>query len=208
MDYDKLMGLGGAGWGGLRVTPEFVDLFGSDDIRGSHFYTEGQTKEITEIATFENGYAYYKYTNKLEDGSTLSDANSFTDTDFPVYRLADIYLMLAECQVVGGASVNVAGHDGIWYFNQVRSRAGAATIANPTSREIIDERGRELAWECHRRSDLVRFNLLTTADYLWSYKGENSDGGTAHAVDSKYNLYPLAAGDITANSNLKQNDGY
>lgn len=208
MDYSELIGLGGSGWGGMRVTPEFVDLFSTGDIRGNRFYTDGQTKEITTIADFTNGYAYYKYTNKKDDGTNIANANSFPDTDFPVYRLADIYLMLAECQVVGEVSVNVNEHDGIWYFNQVRTRAGVSSITNPTSREIIDERGRELAWECHRRSDLVRFGLFTTSDYLWSYKGENSDGGTAHAVDSKYNLFPLAAGDISSNLNLKQNTGY
>ena len=83
------------------------------------------------------------------------------------------------------------------------------TIANPTKADIIDERARELAWECHRRSDLVRFGLLTTSDYLWSHKGMNSNVGTPHAVDSKYNLYPLASSDVISNSeNLEQNDGY
>lgn len=208
MDYSELIGLGGAGWGGMRVTPEFVDLFSGSDIRGSRFYTDGQNKEITSLADFSSGYAYYKYTNKKDDGTNIADPNSFPDTDFPVYRLADVYLMLAECQVVGGVNVSVDGHDGIYYFNQVRSRANASTISNPTAREILDERGRELAWECHRRSDLIRFGLFTTGDYLWSYKGENSDGGSAHAVDSKYNIFPLAAGDISSNPNLKQNDGY
>ena len=81
-------------------------------------------------------------------------------------------------------------------------------IANPTKQDIIDERGRELAWECHRRSDLVRFNQLTTAEYLWSHKGMNSNVGTPHAVDAKYNLFPLASSDVMSNTNLQQNPGY
>jgi hypothetical protein len=111
--------------------------------------------------------------------------------------------MLAECEVVGGVSCN-----GIARFNDIRSRAGVNTIAAPTAQDIIDERGRELAWECHRRSDLVRFNLLTTSDYLWAHKGMNSNVGTPHAVDSKYNLFPLAASDVMSNPNLTQNAGY
>ena len=133
----------------------------------------------------------------------MADANSFPDTDFPVFRLADVYLMLAECQVVGGVSC-----DGIAMFNAIRKRAGVDEIANPTASDIINERARELAWECHRRSDLVRFNLLTTGDYLWSHKGMNSNVGTPHAVDSKYNLFPLASSDCMSNPNLKQNTGY
>jgi hypothetical protein len=208
MDYLNLIGLGGAGWGGLRVTPEFVNLFESSDIRGKRFYTNGQNKEIKDIATFTDGYAYYKFTNKKADGSNVANINSFTDTDFPVYRLADVYLMLAECQVVGGVKVNIDGHDGIYYFNEVRKRAGANEITSPTSNDIIQERARELAWEGHRRSDLIRFGRLTSGTYLWSYKGMNSNSGEPHAVDNKYNLYPLPASEITANTNLTQNTDY
>ena len=231
--YD--MGLGGNGWGGIRLTPEFVDKFSAAD-RRAVFFTDGQTKEIEDIGEFYSGYAFQKFTNlkadgNLINGSKLSEVrvvaeavaedaqntvakekltellkgvNSFPDTDFPVFRLADVYLMLAECQVVGG----VSGIDGIAKFNEIRNRAGISSITNPTKQDIIDERGRELAWECHRRTDLVRFNQLTTGDYLWDHKGMNSNIGTPHAFDSKYNLFPLASSDVMSNSNLVQNPGY
>lgn len=196
-------GMVGDGWGGIRLTPQFVNKFEPGDLRAK-FFTDGQTKEIADLGSFKNGYAFTKFTNLKADGSMISDANSFADTDFPVFRLGDVYLMLAECQVVGG----VTGIDGIAKFNEIRTRAGVEPIDNPTKQDIIDERGRELAWECHRRSDLVRFNLLTTDDYLWSHKGMNSNVGTPHAVDSKYNLYPLASSDVMSNPNLQQNKGY
>ena len=195
-------GLGGTGWGGLRVTPQFVDKFEITDQR-AQFFTDGQSKTITDLSNFQSGYAFTKFTNLKADGTKMADANSFVDTDFPVFRLADVYLMLAECQVVGGVSC-----DGIAKFNEVRNRAGVASIANPSAQDIIDERARELAWECHRRSDLVRFGLLTSSDYLWSHKGMNSNVGTPHGVDSKYNLFPLASSDMISNPNLKQNAGY
>ena len=133
----------------------------------------------------------------------IDGANSFPDTDFPVFRLGDVYLMLAECEVVGGVSC-----DGIAKFNEIRTRAGVNPIASPTKANILDERARELAWECHRRSDLVRFGFLTSGDYLWAHKGMNSNVGTPHGVDSKYNLYPLASSDVISNTNLTQNAGY
>ena len=195
-------GLGGDGWGGLRLTPQFVNKFASSDQRAT-FFTEGQTKDIADISEFTNGYAFKKFTNLKANGTMIDGANSFPDTDFPVFRLGDVYLMLAECKVVGGVQCN-----GIDRFNEIRTRAGVVTLPNPTKQDIIDERARELAWECHRRSDLVRFNQLTTADYLWSHKGMNSNVGTPHAVDSKYNLFPLASSDVMSNTNLVQNPGY
>ncbi|MBR1415567.1 MAG: RagB/SusD family nutrient uptake outer membrane protein [Prevotella sp.] len=195
-------GLGGNGWGGLRVTPQFVDKFESSDQRAK-FFTTGQSKEIVDISDFASGYAFTKFTNLKADGSMIDGANSFPDTDFPVFRLGDVYLMLAECQVLGNVQC-----DGVARFNDIRTRAGVATVANPTRADIINERARELAWECHRRSDLVRFGLLTSGDYLWSHKGMNSNVGTPHAVDSKYNLFPLASSDIISNTNLVQNAGY
>ena len=70
---------------------------------------------------------------------------------------------------------------------------------------ILDERGRELFWECCRRTDLVRFNEFTTGTYLWAWKGGVQSGT---AVDSKYNLYPIPSTDLSSNPNLIQNKGY
>lgn len=199
-------GMTGDGWGGLRVTPEFVDKFNENDPRAT-FFTEGQDKDINDIGTFTAGYAFPKFNTLQKDGTQSADnaQYSFSSTDFPVFRLADIYLMLAECQVVGGVSVNINGKSGIDYYNEVRARAGQTTSASISAQNIIDERARELAWECHRRSDLVRFDMLTTSSYVWQWKGGTHDG---NSVASHFNLFPIPAADITSNTNLKQNPGY
>ena len=206
-DYAADFGLGGSGWAGFRLTPEFVNKFQSNDMRGGNLFyetTAGKGKTILDVGDFlQGGYSYKKFTNLKANGTLLEDANSFPDTDFPVFRLADVYLMLAECQVVGGVQC-----DGLSYLNMIRQRAGLSPLTSATANDIIDERGRELAWECHRRSDLVRFGMLTTDKYIWAYKGMNSNNGTPHAVDSKYNLYPIPSSDIMSNLNLKQNEGY
>ena len=207
-------GMASSGWGGLRVTPEFYDLYSSNDQRAQIFVTEdgGQQKEIENVKLFTDGYAFPKFTNLTDvnlDGnlSALNTTYSFCSADFPMFRAADIYLMLAECQIVGGVTVNVNGKDGKALFNEVHTRMGAGSIdGNLTARNILDERARELAWECHRRSDLVRFGLLTTSEYAWAWKGGVSDGMTS--VNEKYNYYPIPSSDIISNTNLKQAPGY
>ncbi len=209
-DYAADFGLGGSGWAGIRVTENVYRKFQSYDVRNRFYKTKSESSDvITDLGDFEmGGMSSLKFTNLKANGTILEDANSFADTDFPMFRLGDVYLMLAECQVVGGVSVNVNGHDGLWYFNQIRSRAGLSTPSTITARDIIDERCRELLWECHRRSDLVRFDLFTSDSELWAYKGMNSNIGTPHGVDKHFNLYPIPSSDIMSNSNLKQNDGY
>jgi hypothetical protein len=94
--------------------------------------------------------------------------------------------------------------------NLIRQRAygntsGNITAGNLTLNFIRDERGRELFWECQRRTDLIRFGVFTTAGYLWTWKGGIKEG---RAVPDFRNLFPLPSSDVTANPNLVQNPGY
>ena len=95
-------------------------------------------------------------------------------------------------------------------MNALRQRAYGGTSGNITDAEltldfILDERGRELLWEAHRRTDLVRFGLFTGGDYLWAWKGGVAAGT---ATESFRDLYPLPASELTTNPNLTQNPGY
>ena len=90
----------------------------------------------------------------------------------------------------------------------MRQRAFGDNSGNATSitlQDIIDERGRELYTEGKRRSDLVRFGMFSGGNYLWQWKGEALMGTS---TDGVYDLYPIPAADINANSNLVQNPGY
>ncbi|WP_462220649.1 RagB/SusD family nutrient uptake outer membrane protein, partial [Ferruginibacter sp.] len=64
---------------------------------------------------------------------------------------------------------------------------------------------RELYWEGHRRTDLIRYGLLTTSTYVWPWKGGVASGT---GVDSKFNIFPIPSTNRTANPNLTQNAGY
>ncbi len=100
------------------------------------------------------------------------------------------------------------------YVNQIRTRSGDVTAGNApgaiTSAQltldfILDERARELYWEGHRRTDLIRFGKFTGSSYLWPWKGGNINGTS---IEDKRSLFPIPASDIGSNPNLKQTDGY
>ena len=92
------------------------------------------------------------------------------------------------------------------YIDAIRNRAHAAVRSSYTLNDVIDERARELYFEGIRRTDLIRFNLYGgNNNYQWSYKGGNQSGVT---FEKFRNLFPIPTGEIQANSNLVQIDGY
>ncbi len=212
MDPTQFGIVSGGGWGGLRTTSHLVGLFtdpsGATDQRAM-FFTNGQTLNIKSIASFNDGYAITKFKNVSSTGEPGSDpSKTFVDTDFPLFRLGDVYLMYAESVLRGGTGGDAA--TALGYINLLRERAygddsGDITGGDLTLDFILDERGRELYWEAQRRTDLIRFNVFTSGSYLWPFKG-GVEGGTG--VDDKYNLFPISATDMIANPNLKQNNGY
>lgn len=195
------------GWQGIRTRKEFVQSFpdatATGDVRGT-FYTDGQSLDIADIGPFTNGYAVKKFTNVNSDG-TAAQRNDIPDTDFPLFRLSDVYLMYAEATVRGAASGNLTTAKN--YINQIRTRAQATAITESdlTLDFILAERGRELFWECHRRTDLIRFGKFTGGNKIWQWKGGVMDGT---ATDSYRDLMPIPATAIQANPTLKQNTGY
>lgn len=169
------------------------------------FYTDGQTLEIDLVSNFTNGYAVTKWKNITSDGVAGSDP-VHPDTDFPIFRVAEAYLIYAEAAVRGGGDLSLA----LDYVNEVRTRAytdvsGNIDAGDLTLDFIIDERARELYWEGHRRTDLVRFGLLTGDTYIWPWKGGIKEG---KGTDEKYNYFPIPASDLIANPNLEHSYGY
>jgi len=193
----------------IRLYPDKPDYtyeirLTSYDRRGM-FYTKGQNEEITDLSLFTEGFAITKFTNVRSDGGATSDPY-YPDTDFPMFRLGDVLLMASEALLRSGGDRGLA----LDYFNQVRTRAYKSTGGDITDAEltlpmILDERGRELYWECHRRTDLVRFGKFSQTDYLWAWKGGVAEG---KSVESFRDVYPIPTSDLGANPNLKQNEGY
>ena len=188
-----------SGWGGLSVTKQVSERYTAGDARAM-FFTDYGT-EIVDIFTFTSGgYKSMKFRNVNHDGSA-AQTTGFVDTDFPLFRVADAHLMLAECAARGKAD----NAKGLASLNAVRARAGLDAVSSFTAQDVLDERSREFMWEGCRRSDLVRFGQFTTADYVWEYKGSVKEGA---AVADHRNLFPLPPADVNANGNLTQNAGY
>lgn len=193
------------GWGGLVVTPQLLDLFESGDKR--YLFTDGvafgdpHTREVVDWSDFSNGYCQMKFTNLNHDGSQISSTAGFPNTDYPIFRASDAYLMLAEAELRRGG-IQTDGEDA---FNAVRERAGLEPMTGITLEDIIDERGREFYWENMRRQDLIRFGLLTSDTYLWDWKGGIYEG---QGVADRFNLFPIPSTEINANGKLEQNPGY
>jgi hypothetical protein len=206
---DKIIHYGiltNANWNGYRARENFTNKFEPGDKR---FLFVGENKAIgSDPSKNTNGLETYKYRN-ITSASTAGNPvygsdPQFADNDFPLFRLAEQYLIYAEAAIRGGGNKESA----LDYVNKLRVRAGITTpltLDNLTLGFILDERARELYWECFRRTDLIRYNQFTTADYIWEWKGGVQAG---RAVDSHFNLYPIPSADLQANPKLYQNDKY
>ncbi|HHN47946.1 MAG TPA: RagB/SusD family nutrient uptake outer membrane protein, partial [Bacteroidales bacterium] len=103
--------------------------------------------------------------------------------DFPIFRYADILLMKAEALIR-------QGKNGDEYVNQIRNRAGLGNWTNVTLDMLLEERGRELVWEAHRRQDLIRFGKFN--DSWWEKQASTPDRNTfpipQWVIDSNPNI--------------------
>jgi hypothetical protein len=111
------------------------------------------------------------------------------NSDIVLFRLADVYLMMAEAKVRNGES----GQD---LFETVRFREALALnlsqpLRNATLENIYYERWIELMWEGWHRQDQIRFGTFET-DPQFRY----------------LTVFPIPQKAIQTNSNLTQNKGY
>ncbi len=198
------------GWAGYRTTKNLPALFpdntGTADKR-SQFYTAGQNTEINDQTVFTDGIAVTKYRNVTRNGSN-GQSLDFSDIDFPLFRLSEMYLIYAESVLRGGTGGDPV--TALTYINNIRTRAYGSVIGNITTSTlttdfILDERARELYWEGFRRTDLIRYGKFVDGTYLWPWKGGVKSGT---GVASFRAVYPIPSTDLSSNTNIKQNPGY
>ncbi|WP_304589765.1 RagB/SusD family nutrient uptake outer membrane protein [uncultured Duncaniella sp.] len=201
-DLLKTLGLAVSGWEGPRVREELSKALLPNDAR--RLIYEGEyTEDIQDLSDKNQGYMCVKFVYTPEDDYKNEKQETpycntiFNPADFPLFRLADVYLMLAECELNGAQGCN-----GLEMMNRVRQRAGLADVRTLTAENILDERMCELYWEGHRRSDLVRFGKFAGSNYNWSWKGANANGANVQAYR---NVYCVPTQFV---STLGQNPGY
>ncbi len=212
-------------WNGNRATKQFLNvmidtltLYGGSPIPTSDslfatcpdkrvFLKRKKSLDIPSASSSgDYGVGVYKFTAKNTDGSKAADYNpAFASTDYPVFRLADAYLMRAEALF----RLNNSG-DAVKDINIIRERAygntsGDITAGQLNAQFILDERGREFYYEGQRRTDLVRFGKFTDGNYNWAWKGGVMDGTN---TDSHLNVFPIPGAEVSANPNITQNPGY
>jgi len=154
------------------------------------------------------GIGVYKFTAKNGDGSQAARYNpAFASTDFPIFRLAEAYLMRAEALYRQTDKANA-----VIDINTVRRRAygdnsGDIDEAQLTDKFLLDELAREFYYEGHRRTDMVRFGQFTSGSYVWEWKGNAPKGVPTSA---HLNIYPIPAAEVSANPNYngQNNTGY
>ena len=194
-----------SGWAGLRCTDTFYNLFEDADARKLFYSTDDgmHSGPITDVGDWaKGGHPAIKFTNVKADGGAAS-AVGFVDTDFPVFRYADVLLMYAELGLHSDSGISKA--QGLSYLNQVRERAGVSALTDYDKVTIRDERGRELYQECWRRSDLIRLGYFTGSEYVWDWKGGDEKGTS---VADYRAIFPIPASDLNANGNLTQHEAY
>ena len=215
--------------GNMVVTPEFAKLFSLDvDIRnlsilrGDVYVRDPKTlRPTTEPFMYKGNQVHFtenitlaKKDNTIEVGN---DANAYQQgchsikwftipadynngrnqsNDLPIFRYADVLLMKAEALTRQGSSGAKA------LFNQIRSYAGAPTIANePTLQEVYDERGREFFDENWRRNDMIRFGHYE--DEFFPHYKDFPDA----SFDKRHRIFPVPQNTINLNG-WEQNPGY
>ena len=212
-DMQSTINAAGA-WKGNRGRSSMLATFKKEsssdkDSRIKMLYTDKTANiEIVSPADYaDNGIPVVKFNNTNSDGSLPISNQAWVD--FPLFRLGEIYLNYAEAVLRGGQGGDRA--TALGYINELRKRAYSDQAVAPvkdadfTLQFILDERGREFFYEAQRRTDLVRFGQLTTADYVWPWKGGLNTG---RAVSAHFTVFPLPADEVGSNTKLKQNEGY
>ncbi len=209
-----------SGWNGFTTLGDFYMSFEDGDIRkGTEYpgmtdvsgiragFLEGQQFDADGNELLDrkgNPLAFTKEVAIQESGDNLEvtgvrvikypiDYNSGdnADNDYVFIRFSDVWLMKAEAELRRG-NVGTATD----MVNTLRTARGASEISSITLDELLAERGRELYWEGHRRTDLLRFGKYLDA---WEEKPASGEERL---------LFPIPARVLAVNPNLVQNPGY
>lgn len=173
---------------------------------------------LAMTSTFTRGFGYIKWRNVTKEDKLSPSGDTYTSIDFPLFRTAEAYLTAAEAILRGASGGSRA--TALEYVNEVRQRAymsgkyarsgvrsdvdGKISDSELSLDFILAERQRELASECQRRTDLIRFGKWAKGNN-WDWKGGERTGKD---VAEYLAIFPIPEDELSNNPTLKQNEGY
>ncbi len=155
---------GGRG-GDISINQAYLDIFDDPNDERAHFFYENEKGDLLTG----------KYTNQFGN--------------VPVFRLAEMILIRAECNMRLNTTI---GNQPLDDVNVLRQRAGAAVLNSIDIQDILSERQRELAFE-----GLAIYDIKRT---------QSSVAGLPY--NSPKLVLPIPQAEIDANSLMEQNEGY
>ena len=174
----------------------------------------GSPLEASSFMRNSEGWNSYFWRKWIPTGNLDGYWGEYTRTpyEFPLIRLGDVILMLAEAYNETGQTDKA-----IMEVNKIRSRAGMPTLnsgktwltvvgkENMTQR-IRDERAYELAGEGQRYWDLLRWGILesTVKDARDIY----GDLMYTRVYQKRHEKWPIPLVELERNMNLVQNEGW
>jgi len=151
------------------------------------------------LGAISQGYGLKKYCFPMH---LANPAAPFQDpNNWRTLRFSDILLMYAEAEFHINPS-SVSGRDAL---NRVRERAGMPALTSMTKQDIIHERDIELAFECLRFFDLVRWSKPDETGDVWA----NPEDLITNFVSGKSEFLPIPISEINVmQGKLVQNPGW
>ncbi|UKB81717.1 RagB/SusD family nutrient uptake outer membrane protein [Chryseobacterium sp. MEBOG07] len=163
-----------------------------------NFYSAGDTRRSAYIGLTSNGIPFSK--KLVKTSNTIADGGS----NFVVLRLADVFLMMAECFAEQNDFANAN-----LYVNKIKTRAGIVAVNLSTKdallNEIDRERRLEFVGEGHRWFDLLRTGKAISV--MTAHFNNNAGYSTAQ-IKPYHLLMPVPQGQINTDPAIKQNPGY
>jgi hypothetical protein len=92
-------------------------------------------------------------------------------------------------------------------LRELADRAGVTATTSITQEFLVAERARELMWEAHRRTDLIRYGMYGgNTSYSWPFKGGDSAYG--QTFEKYMEIFSIPPTELASNDRLVQNPGY
>lgn len=182
-------------------------------------YEPGDLRKDASVGSFLRGGSQVYYVKKYDHDADVNYAT--TPDNWPVYRYADVLLLLAE-------AINEQAYQTSLPFqllNDVRTRAGLEAFSpadlpdqDAFRKALAKERRVELAFENHRWFDLLRTGKVIEVMTAYreievanpttppsSYLPYNSN---SFVVTANKLLFPIPSAELNKNPNIQQNPGY